>query len=97
MIRTRRRAGASAKIRPLAAKRKVNCHRNPDVAAAVPQATRWPRGFGPVLPGDSAHAGEAHSSGTPALRRPAKYVASTKARILGTPQESTARKRAMLE
>jgi hypothetical protein len=38
-----------------------------------------------------------HSSGTPALRRPAKYVVSTNLRILGTPQESTVLKRAMLE
>jgi hypothetical protein len=38
-----------------------------------------------------------YSSGIPATRRPAKYVASTKPRIFGTPQGSTARKRAMLE
>jgi hypothetical protein len=40
---------------------------------------------------------ERYSSGIPARRRPAKYVASTKARIFGTPQDSTARKRAILE
>jgi hypothetical protein len=38
-----------------------------------------------------------YSSGTPALRRPAKYVASTKARIFGTPQDPTAAKRTVLE
>jgi hypothetical protein len=38
-----------------------------------------------------------HSSGTPALRRPAKYMVSTKLRTFGTPQDSTARNRAMLE
>src|SRR5437868_2924156 len=37
-----------------------------------------------------------HSSGIPALRSPAKYVASHKARIFGTPQY-LARMRAMLE
>jgi hypothetical protein len=38
-----------------------------------------------------------YSSGTPALRRPAKYVLSIKARIFGTPHESAARRRAILE
>jgi hypothetical protein len=41
--------------------------------------------------------GGLYSSRIPALRRPAKYVVSTKARIVGTPQASTTRKRAMLE
>jgi hypothetical protein len=38
-----------------------------------------------------------HSSGTPALRSPAKYVASNKARIFGTPNCPLAFRRAMLE
>ena len=40
-----------------------------------------------------------HSSGIPALRSPAKYVASNKARIVGinTPKFLAAFKRAMLE
>jgi hypothetical protein len=43
-----------------------------------------------IVPGGSGRGnrhqgGRPHSSGTPALRRPAKYVASNKARIFGTP------------
>ena len=38
-----------------------------------------------------------HSSGIPALRSPAEYVVSNKARIFGTPQGSAPRNRAMLE
>jgi cation diffusion facilitator CzcD-associated flavoprotein CzcO len=38
-----------------------------------------------------------YSSGTPALRSPAKYVVSTKARTSDTPQDSATRKRAIAE
>jgi hypothetical protein len=41
--------------------------------------------------------GGLHSSGTPALRRPARYVASYKARIFGTPKCRMALMRVMLE
>ena len=44
-----------------------------------------------------AEASGPHSFGIPALRRPVKYVASTKARIFGTPKYTMALRRAMLE
>jgi hypothetical protein len=48
-------------------------------------------------PERGAAPGRRHSSGTPALRSPAKYVASNKARVFGTPNCPPAFRRAMLE
>ena len=48
-------------------------------------------------PGVGEPAVVGHSSGIPALRSPARYVASHKARVFGDPQHPPALKRAMLE
>jgi hypothetical protein len=49
------------------------------------------------LPPTEEGAGRFHSSGIPALRRPAKKVVSKRARTFGTPKYPAAFKRAMLE
>ena len=51
----------------------------------------------PTVAVTGAEADGPHSSGIPALRRPAKYVASYNARIFGTPKYPLAFKRTMLE
>jgi hypothetical protein len=61
--------------------------------SARAQSRQWPSRRPPGTVGSE----EPYSSGTPALRRPTKYVASYKARIFGTPKYWAACKRAMLE
>ncbi len=72
----------------------------PRRSAADPGERMRPRGP-PDLRGlphrRGAIARKHHSSGIPALRRPAKNVASNRAQILGTPQCAVALKRVMLE
>jgi hypothetical protein len=65
------------------------------VPPLTPLAESGPSHIGDKDRGEAA-AG-VHSSGTPALRRPARYVASDKARIFGTPKGMVAVRRAMLE